>query len=145
MVHNLSVPRWFMEAQRGPQLLLVPTSHFHQAISSKTLGLCRALTMDKMLIQDVDMEVLKTKFIKHLASTISNKIIREEVSGDHPRITYAASVLKITLLASKEQTLPLQTMFHLRIVRQTVRNLGHTYPIRTIMIRGRAMQGKHTC
>ena len=146
MLHSsLSVPQWFMEARRGPRQLLVQISHFQQPIRSIMLGLCKVLMMDKMLIQDVDMEeVLKTTVIKLRALTISNKT-REEVSGDHPQITYVASVLKIPLLASKEQTHRLQTTFHLRIVHKTIRNLVHTYQIRTTMIRELVMRGKHTC
>ena len=145
--HSLSVLEWCTEALSGLLQRSGQISHCHQPISSIMLGLCRALMTDKMLIQDADMEAMmgtRTTFIKIPASTTPNRI-REEVSGDRHRITYVASVLRATLLASKEQTHPPQTTYLLRIAQQTIPSLVRTYLIRTIKIRGLVMPGKHTC
>ena len=53
-------------------------------------------------------------------------------------------MLRITVLASKEQTLPTQTTYPHHIVLQTIHSLVHTCLIRTTMIRALVMPGKRT-
>ena len=138
-----------MGARSGPRQLSVQINHFHKVINSIMLGLCKAPTMDRIMqTKDVDMEALKaiiqTVFIMLLASIILNRI-RGGVSVGHLRITtYVASALKLTLLACKEQTHQLQTMFRPRIADRTIPHNVATCLTRITMIRGRVMQRKRT-
>ena len=145
-LHSLSVLLLCMGVRSGPQQLLVQINHFHKVISSTMLGPCRAPTTHKIQTKEVDIEALKaiqTALIMRLASIILNRI-RGGVSGVHLRITYAASALKVTLLACKEQTHQLRTMFRLRIAHRTIPHNVATCLIRITMIRERVMQRKHT-